>query len=228
MPRDEDVSDDELSETTRAVRRIQRELEGGGDHRKAGSSRGGSSGKRRRGDDEEEEEEEYGRDRGAVTGIKLGEYAPGAKKTSAPSSGSFQVRGGRGGKDQKLGQSLESLAYARDDDEEAAAAPEAPAGSFRRRDLEHKVAGGEKAQLGIDGKVWGFIELPPSDEEGDRDEKKQKEEEASGKKSKKASGKGEKKSKKDKKTKKVKKKKKDKAKKKKKKSSSSSSESSSS
>ncbi|CAE8613644.1 unnamed protein product [Polarella glacialis] len=224
----QDVSDDELSETTRAVRRIQRELEGGGDHRKAGSSRGGSSGKRRRGEDEEEEEE-YGRDRGAVTGIKLGEYAPGAKKTSAPSSGSFQVRGGRGGKDQKLGQSLESLAYARDDDEEAAAAPEAPAGSFRRRDLEHKVAEGEKAQLGIDGKVWGFIELPPSDEEGDRDEKKQKEEEASGKKkSKKASGKGEKKSKKDKKTKKVKKKKKDKAKKKKKKSSSSSSESSSS
>mmetsp|Transcript_90973 Transcript_90973/g.266380 ORF Transcript_90973/g.266380 Transcript_90973/m.266380 type:complete len:247 (-) Transcript_90973:149-889(-) len=232
--REAEEDEGELSDTTRAVRRIQRELEGGGDEEPAGDGRRGSG--RRSTRDELDEPLGDGKERGAVTGIKLGEFAPGARRQS----GGFSFRG-KDGKDRTFGQGLESLANRADSDEEARAMPAAPEGSFRRRDVERPTMtaderGRPKAQLGLDGKVWAFVEGPGGEEDEDSSEEgrlKRKADQiaedarqAKAKQKEKSKDKKKGKDKKDKKSKKKKKKAKAKKKKKKKDSSRSSSDSS--
>lgn len=117
------------------------------------------------------------------------------------------------------------MAYRQDSDEEVNNMPEAPAGSVRRRDIQQ--ANQEKdsnEKLGIDGKVYAFIEAPSGDESEDEGGQKRKADGKSKEEGKSKKGKKDKDKKKDKKkNKKDKKKDKKKKKKKRKKRSSSSS-----
>ena len=50
--------------------------------------------------------------------------------------------------------------------------PEAPAGSFRKRDLQQEQrdrASGNKARVGLDGKVYQFIDAPSDDDKPEAD-----------------------------------------------------------
>eukprot|EP00928_Gymnodinium_smaydae_P006372 TRINITY_DN12250_c0_g1_i1.p1 TRINITY_DN12250_c0_g1~~TRINITY_DN12250_c0_g1_i1.p1 ORF type:complete len:277 (-),score=108.97 TRINITY_DN12250_c0_g1_i1:21-851(-) len=254
-------SDGELSDSTRAVLAIQRELEAGDDsppRKKKGDSRRGDArsksrerrgGRRGRGDSDEP----LGDDRtyGSVTGIKLGEFGSGGGGgssgprggggggggSSRGGGGSSGPRGGKGGGG-GLGMSPESLANQADSDDDGNARnmPAAPEGSFKKRDLDARAAleadGRPKAQRGIDGKVYAFVDAGADADSGSEDKQPNGKEGkvAKEKGDKKAKGKDKKKKdkKKDaKKSKKEKKKEKKKAKKKKekKKKSSSSSDS---
>jgi len=236
-------SEGELSDSARAVLAIQREL-AAEDSGAASGARGrraarAPSPRSRRNAGEGASREDIakpigdGKEHGSVTGIKLGEFAPGAKRNGAAG---FSLKG-KDGKNRNYGQSLESLANL-DADEESHAMPEAPSGSFRRRDVAAArggaadEAGNPKSQVGIDGKVWDFVKGPGDDSgsEGSRAKRRRETGDQGGnaKKAKKEKEKG-KKSKKDSKakTKKGKKKGKDKKKKKKKQKSSSSSSGSS-
>merc|ERR1711974_265898 len=79
----------------------------------------------------------------------------------APGTAGFSLRG-KDGKERTIGQGLESLANM-DDGTDRNVMPEAPEGSFRRRDLAAAAAGGDvadgrpKSQVGIDGKEYAFI-----------------------------------------------------------------------
>eukprot|EP00913_Durusdinium_trenchii_P005766 g5380.t1 len=59
-------------------------------------------------------------------------------------------------------ESLESLAYRHDSDDEVN--PEAPSGSFRQKDLAREASGTGSQAVGLDGKVYSFIEAPSDDE----------------------------------------------------------------
>merc|ERR1719160_1387302 len=78
---------------------------------------------------------------------------------------------GKGGSEKALGMSLESLVNQDEAEQRGAPAPEAPAGSFRRRDVESLQQAGENgkpvAQKGIDGKVWGFIAAGSDESDGE-------------------------------------------------------------
>ncbi|CAJ1337161.1 unnamed protein product [Effrenium voratum] len=185
--------EDELSDSARAALQIQQEIDGGtfspkrSDRKKPKPNDG---------------------TRGAVTGIALGEYAHNAHKKDAPQA-HIKVKGSKAG---ILSESLESLAYRAGSDDEAI--PEAPTGSFRRKDLEQEERdrrAGNKATMGLDGKVYDFIDGPDDEASSGKDK-----EDKSNRKSKK-----EKTKKKDEKKKKKKKDKKKKDKKRKRSSSSS-------
>lgn len=231
----EEGSDGELSDSTRAVLAIQRDLkqqdaDDGPAPKRARRDGGAPSGRAAGTTAKRGEAEGGGRslgdsgNRGAITGVRLGEFAPGAKRR-APDRG-----GGKGG---GFGESLESLAgRVESDDEEARAMPEAPAGSYRRRDVAAAEAAGPaggkpRAKLGIDGKVWDFVGAGPG-ERSDEAEPEREEGLSAKQSGKEEKGKKRSKQKNDKKKKKKSKDKKKKAKKKKKKKSSSSSSDSSS
>merc|ERR1712060_719946 len=113
-----------------------------------------------------------GKKTGSVTGIALGEYAPGASARRKESAGKVSMKG-KDGKERSLGKSLETLANECDpDDDEARLMPAAPEGSFRRRDIDGKLNMAQgigdnrpKAQLGIDGKVYDFVKGPDDEDE---------------------------------------------------------------
>lgn len=151
-------SDSAVSESTRAVREIQRQLQADDtpSHpskrpRKEGNS---SSQDKPLGD---------GRKYGAITGIKLDCSAPSSGNRSG-GGGGLAIKG-KDGKSMEMGMSLESMVNQEECNEaRGLAMPEAPLGSFRRRDMEamQREGGGEgggkpAAQKGIDGKVYDFI-----------------------------------------------------------------------
>ncbi|CAE7469547.1 unnamed protein product [Symbiodinium sp. CCMP2592] len=158
-----DRDDDELSDSARAALRIQQEIEGGVSDEAPRKTSSRSSGN--------------GRTHGAVTGIALGEYAdsPKASKASKASKEGVQIRA-KGSKAGLFKESLESLAYREDSDHEVN--PEAPAGSFRKKDLQQEERDrSKKARVGLDGKLYQFIDAPSDDEEhqaSDANEGKQK------------------------------------------------------
>ena len=50
--------------------------------------------------------------------------------------------------------------------------PEAPSGSFRRKDLEREAGNaGKKANVGLDGKVYAFIDAPSDESSAERVQK---------------------------------------------------------
>lgn len=237
--KDADASDSEVSESTRAALRIQRELEEGDTN--ASSSRSGHRDRRpadkrsdptsrRDGDDALGDGRKYG----AITGIKLGEFASGASGSARTrGSSGVAVKGKEGRGRGNVGMSLESLANQADSGDEGGSTkmPEAPEGSYKRKDL--TTAGGQaKSQRGIDGKVWDFLPEPEEPEVSERIDKAEKTAKAikanKEKLKKKAKGKKDKKDKDKSKKKKTKKKKKSKGKNKKQDTASSSSSSSSS
>merc|ERR1712160_188202 len=90
--------------------------------------------------------------------------------------GGFSLKG-KDGKERKFKQGLESLANMDADETSAALMPEAPDGSYRRKDLaEISLAGGTsvdeagrpRSQRAMDGKAWDFVLGPEDDsaEEG--------------------------------------------------------------
>mmetsp|Transcript_66496 Transcript_66496/g.144406 ORF Transcript_66496/g.144406 Transcript_66496/m.144406 type:complete len:244 (-) Transcript_66496:380-1111(-) len=182
-------TESDVSETTKAVLRIQQQLEDqdAGKSKKSSKStkstkdadgkkeREGGRGSRRRRDDSTEEAMGDGRTTGSITGIKLGEFAPGAKRGgTSGSTGGGGVRMKGKGKGGGFGQSLESLAAQEEREDGAQAVPEAPAGTVKRKDAERAAAQlGEKPTkaLGIDGKEYAFLEAP-SDEEKEEPIKK--------------------------------------------------------
>mmetsp|Transcript_10856 Transcript_10856/g.11944 ORF Transcript_10856/g.11944 Transcript_10856/m.11944 type:complete len:191 (+) Transcript_10856:154-726(+) len=179
------MSDDdgELSDSTRAALRIQREIEGGG--APESESRASKAPPKSKKNDEK-----YG----AITGIALGEYSKG-------SSGPAQIKM-KGGKAGLFSESLESLAYRQDSDEEVN--PEAPKGCVKRKDLERQAGNaGNKSNVGLDGKVYAFIDAPSDESSGQEAQKGAEKDKDTGKKKKKA--KKDKKSKKDRKKKEKKK-----------------------
>mmetsp|Transcript_80639 Transcript_80639/g.127390 ORF Transcript_80639/g.127390 Transcript_80639/m.127390 type:complete len:196 (-) Transcript_80639:145-732(-) len=193
------MSDDdgELSDSTRAALRIQQEIDGTA----PATSKAPAKGSKQKGEAKTAKRSET---HGAITGIALGEYAP------SSSGVQIKMKGGKG----LFSESLESLAYRADSDDEVN--PEAPSGSFRRKDLEREAGNaGKKANVGLDGKVYAFIDAPSDESSAEGIQKGE---------SKKNKDKSKKKSKKDKKTKKdgKKKEKKKKAKKRKRSSTSSS------
>jgi len=241
-----DGSEGELSDSARAVLRIQQELaaedgSGGGSAsrgRRAGrASSPKKTGQRSGGVSREDIGKPIGdgREHGSITGIKLGEFAPGARR--APGAAGFSLKG-KDGKDRNYGQSLESLANLDAMEEESRAMPEAPSGSYRRRDVAEAQgataadeAGRPKSHVGIDGKVWNFVQGPGDDSNSEGSKAKRRRvgegQGGSAKKAKKEKERGKaKKIKKDSKAKKKKAKKKGKDKKKKKKTHKSSSGSS--
>lgn len=196
------MSDDdgELSDSTRAALRIQQEIDGTAPAAPATSKASKGSNEKR---SDQAKSAKRSETHGAITGIALGEYAP------SSSGVQIKMKGRKG----LFSESLESHAYRADSDDEVN--PEAPSGSFRRKDLEREAGNaGKKANVGLDGKVYAFIDAP-SDESSAGVQKGE---------SKKNKDKSKKKSKKDKKTKKdgKKKEKKKKAKKRKRSSTSSS------
>eukprot|EP00927_Polykrikos_kofoidii_P070631 TRINITY_DN67044_c0_g1_i1.p1 TRINITY_DN67044_c0_g1~~TRINITY_DN67044_c0_g1_i1.p1 ORF type:complete len:281 (+),score=54.22 TRINITY_DN67044_c0_g1_i1:94-936(+) len=175
-------SDGELSESTRAVRQIQKEL----DVLDSGVQDKGRTGRERierdqgpRGQDRRKTDDEPlgdGRTHGAITGIKLGEFALGASTRRGHSNqgvtAGVALRVKAGGKDRNLSlASLVSMANG-DAEEERANAPEAPDGSYKRRDVERALAEGAgrpTSKRGIDGKVYTFV-ADPADGEADSSE----------------------------------------------------------
>lgn len=180
-----DPEDAELSDSTRAALRLQRELEaedrgpqrpvGDDDVRqKTGQRReSGSSAGCKRGAVTEALGD--GRTRGAVTGLKLGDFGSGGGTRTAGVE--VAVSGGR----QRSGQgggpamSLESLARL-DGDDDARLTPEAPLGAVKRQDLERALEHRAKSQRGLDGKVYDFMSDPESDDESVATDKTAKEE----------------------------------------------------
>mmetsp|Transcript_54 Transcript_54/g.154 ORF Transcript_54/g.154 Transcript_54/m.154 type:complete len:229 (-) Transcript_54:271-957(-) len=197
--------DAELSDSTRAALRLQRELEAedrgpqrpvGGDNdvrQKTGQQGERGSAGRKRGAVTEALGD--GRTRGAVTGLKLGDFGSGGGTRSAGVG--VAVSGGR----QRSGQgggpamSLESLARL-DGDDDARLTPEAPLGAVKRQDLERALEHRAKSQRGLDGKVYDFMSDPESDDESVATDKTVKEHRK--KKRKKEKGVGKKKKKRDK------------------------------
>jgi len=155
------TDDDELSDTTRAVRRIRRELEDDSETHKHCSTKQDEkshcqqkSGSSRR--DVISKAIGNGRTTGAVTGISLGDWGSGRK-----SQNTGVMARGKSGRNKEMGMGLESLANRDSDDEGSKPTPEAPEGSFRRRDVEIAMASSKaKAQVGLDGKVWSFVSCP--------------------------------------------------------------------
>eukprot|EP00435_Cladocopium_sp_Y103_P000582 s4183_g1.t1 len=184
------MSDDdgELSDSTRAALRIQQEIDGTAPARTSKASKASNQEKR---SEAKRSEAKRSETHGAITGIALGEYAP------SSSGVQIKMKGGKG----LFSESLESLAYRADSDDEVN--PEAPSGSFRRKDLEREAGNaGKKANVGLDGKVYAFIDAPSDESSVEGVQKGE---------SKKNKDKSKKKSKKDKKAKKDKKKEKKKA-----------------
>merc|ERR1712151_690039 len=96
---------------------------------------------------------------GPVTGIKLDSAAGGSARSGRSGGGGHKRE-----QEKQLGMSLESLAYQQDSDDDKAA-PAAPEGSVRRRDLVQGNGNKPKSQVGIDGKVYAFLEAPDDEEE---------------------------------------------------------------
>lgn len=177
---DAEEDDGELSDSTKAVRAIQRDLEaadkgeratsggraGSSPPRKSRQNGSGRSPPQRDGSRRSKEDEPLGDDRtvGSITGIKLGEFAPGAKRK--PGAEGFKMRG-KDGKERTYKQGLESMV-----NEEAGnfELPDAPEGSYKRRRVAELEAGRSNAgdrptgQVGIGSmKIWDFVQGPDSD-----------------------------------------------------------------
>lgn len=253
----------QLSETTRAVRKLQRNLEAGSDDersrkplrarttksRSRSRSRGRGS-KAKSWATEPERRGKGGERLGALTGVQIEESKPPPNKGRGKKGGpQFEIGGRQVANEREdsdaedarrraapKGPGLETLAYARGEDQEQNWA--APEGSFSKKHLEKvsrdlrigqnatqaengKPPEKPKSMVGLDGKEYQFMHDPTDAEKDFAKEKKDKKD-----KDKKGKVKKEKKIKKDKKDKKKKAKKKD-GKKKKGKSSSSESGSSS-
>ncbi|CAK9044106.1 unnamed protein product [Durusdinium trenchii] len=141
-----EVDEDELSDSTRAALRIQEEIDGNGpttSSKSTPSSRKSSA-------------QVSNGTHGAVTGIALGEYA---HKKGGSGTVHIKMKGSKAG---FFSESLESLAYRHDSDDEVN--PEAPSGSFRQKDLAREASGTGSQAVGLDGKVYSFIEAPSDDE----------------------------------------------------------------
>eukprot|EP00434_Breviolum_minutum_P021612 symbB.v1.2.019075.t2/scaffold1542.1/size112718/10 len=177
--------DGELSDSTRAALRIQQEIDGKGPSKDEATGRTRSS---------KASKSTTDGTHGAVTGIALGEYA---NKKGGSGTVHIKMKGGKAG---IFSESLESLAYRQDSDDEVN--PEAPSGSFRQKDLEREARNaGKEATVGLDGKVYSFIDAPSDESSAEEAAKKSAQKGADKRKSKK-----DKKSKKDSKKKEKKKK----------------------
>eukprot|EP00930_Biecheleria_cincta_P063957 TRINITY_DN494_c0_g1_i1.p1 TRINITY_DN494_c0_g1~~TRINITY_DN494_c0_g1_i1.p1 ORF type:complete len:243 (-),score=61.61 TRINITY_DN494_c0_g1_i1:84-812(-) len=215
-----DSEDSAVSESTRAVRRIQEELEKSEEEPPPKKAKINSD-ERSRDMPTGDESLGDGRKYGAVTGIKL---HIGGSDGSRGSRG-LSMKGKTGEK--AMGMSLESMVN--EDACQDRDLPDAPAGAFRRKDLEAAKregvgSGKPSSRQGLDGKVYDFIEAP-SDESVSEQEGQSKKLHGNARKEKGKSKKDKKGNTKHKKNKKQKKKKKGKSKKNKSSDSSSSSSS---